>query len=335
MAKKILFSLGIFVLFLFLFLAGVRFYNEIKYWKNQPTESFPFQDMNAYPKTLEGCTVTKINTKEVKGFLLMPKHRSKAGLVVALGGSEGSCNFWEGAEIVREGVPVICAFYFGQEGQPKTLSEVPLECFSQVLSYAQEQGIPTHPLTVVGASKGAEMGLLLASKYPAVDQVILMAPSSRVFQGLDMKKQTSSWMYEGKDVPYLSFREGSVLDGLKLSFDYLTKKPISYRPTYLHLIEKHPQKSLIDVKSFKGQGLLLCGEDDAMWPSAQMAQEIVEQNPTHFTKIVYRDAGHIFNISSPVINGLEVGGTSEGNQRAMVESHREISRFIQRYHAPL
>lgn len=58
------------------------------------------------------------------------------------------------------------------ENQQKELVKVPLEFFDEVLKYIDENAKDASVITLYGASKGAELSLNLAVRYPEIDNVI-------------------------------------------------------------------------------------------------------------------------------------------------------------------
>lgn len=189
----------------------------------------------------------------------------------------------------------------------------------------------------MGASKGAEYALNLACKYPEIDNLILMSPSSYNFAGLDFKDYGSSWTYKGKQLPYIDIKKSSFSSFLKnIIVPTIIKSPISYKETYKSAIEQDPssQEKLIPVKNVKANILMIVGEDDLMWDSFAMAKKIKEQNPN--AKIYsYKGAGHIF-AGNGVLNlgriRIATGGTTEGNEKARSESRKTIATFLKENH---
>lgn len=173
-------------------------YPDVQFWDS----SVNLQDMTTYPLQHEDLTITEIKQNNLNGFHIKPNKKTTNGVIVTFGSSEGGCNYFQGVELAQKGYEVVSLFFFGQENQPKILSKVPLEFFNKFLTYAQANNIDISVLTVMGGSKGAELSLLLTNYYDEIDNIVLQAPSSYVFQGLDFKQVASSWTYENKDLSY-------------------------------------------------------------------------------------------------------------------------------------
>ena len=155
-------------------------------------------NISLYPTDIDGVDVTYVDEGRMQGFRFVPKEKSHKGLVICFGGSEGSPNFETAKRLAEEGYETFALFMFGMKNQEQTLRKIPLEQFEDVLSYINKNIKDNKPISVLGASKGAEYALNLASKYPEIENLILMAPSSYNFAGLDFKDYGSSLTYKGK-----------------------------------------------------------------------------------------------------------------------------------------
>lgn len=273
----------------------------------------------------------------MQGFRFVPKKKSHKGLVICYGGSEGSPNFESAKRLAEEGYETFALFMFGMKNQEPTLTKIPLEQFEDVINYINKNIKDNKPISVLGASKGAEYALNLACKYPEIDNLILISPSSYNFAGLDFKDYGSSWTYKGKQLPYIDTKKSSFSSFLKnIIVPTIIKSPISYKETYKSAIEQDPSspEKLIPVKNVKANILMIVGEDDLMWDSFAMAKKIKEQNPN--AKIYsYKGAGHIF-AGNGVLNlgkiRIATGGTIEGNEKARSESRKTIDAFLKENH---
>lgn len=273
----------------------------------------------------------------MQGFRFVPKKKSHKGLVICYGGSEGSPNFESAKRLAEEGYETFALFMFGMKNQEPTLTKIPLEQFEDVINYINKNIKDNKPISVLGASKGAEYALNLACKYPEIDNLILISPSSYNFAGLDFKDYGSSWTYKGKQLPYIDTKKSSFSSFLKnIIVPTIIKSTISYKETYKSAIEQDPSspEKLIPVKNVNANILMIVGEDDLMWDSFAMAKKIKEQNPN--AKIYsYKGAGHIF-AGNGVLNlgkiRIATGGTIEGNEKARSESRKTIDAFLKENH---
>ena len=297
--KKIFFRIFSVVIILLALVFILRIYNDHKY-KDTNALKLPeyFKDVNdisLYPTDIDGVDVTYVDEGRMQGFRFVPKEKAHKGLVICFGGSEGSPNFEKAKSLAEEGYETFALFMFGMKNQEQTLRKIPLEQFEDVINYINKNIKDNKPISVLGASKGAEYALNLACKYPEIDNLILIAPSSYNFAGLDFKDYGSSWTYKGKELPYIDIKKSSFSSFLKnILVPAIIKSPISFKDTYNSAIEKDSssQEKLIPVKDIKTNILMIVGEDDLMWDSLAMANKIKEQNPK--AKIYsYKGAGHI------------------------------------------
>ena len=339
--KKIFFRIFSIVIILLVLVFILRIYNDHKY-KDTNALNFPeyYKDVtniSLYPKDIDGVDVTYVDEGRMQGFRFVPKEKSHKGIVICFGGSEGSPNFENAKRLAKDGYETLALFMFGMKNQEQTLRKIPLEQFEDVINYVNKNIKDNKPISVLGASKGAEYALNLASKYPEIDNLILISPSSYNFAGLNFKDYGSSWTYKGKELPYIDIRKSSFKSFLKnVIVPNIIKSPISYKETYKSAIEKDSlsQEKLISVKNVKANILMIAGEDDLMWDSLAMAKKIKDQNPN--AKVYsYKGAGHIFACNGVLNLGkirIATGGTVEGNEKARSESRKTIDAFLKENH---
>ena len=339
--KKIFFRIFSIVIILVVLVFIFRIYNDHKY-KEVNTLKLPgyykdVTDISLYPTDIDGIDVTYLDEGRMQGFRFVPKEKSHKGLVICFGGSDGSPNFENAKRLAKEGYETFALFMYGMKNQEQTLRKIPLEQFEDVIKYINKNIKDNKPISVLGASKGAEYALNLASKYPEIDNLILMAPSAYTFAGLDFKDYGSSWTYEGKELPYIDIKKSSFKSFLNnIVIPAVMKSPISFKDTYNTAIEKDAtsQEKLIPVKDIKANILMIVGEDDLMWDSLTMANKIKEQKPKSEIHS-YKGAGHIF-VGNGVINFKNVriatGGTAENNEKARSESIKAIDAFLKENH---
>ena len=339
--KKIFFRIFSVVIILVALVFIFRIYNDHKY-KDTNALKFPeyykdVTDISLYPTDIDGVDVTYLDEGRLQGFRFVPEEKLHKGLVICFGGSDGGPNFEKAKSLAEEGYETFALFMYGMKNQEQSLRKIPLEQFEDLISYVNENIKDKKPISILGASKGAEYALNLASKYPEIDNLILYAPSSYNFAGLDFKDYGSSWTYKGKELPYIDIKKSSFKSFLKnIIGPALIKSPISFKETYNSAIEKdsYRQEKLIPIKDVKANILMIVGEDDLMWDSLAMANKIKEQNPN--AKIYsYKGAGHIFagnGIINLVKDRIATGGSSEGNEEARNESRKTIDAFLKESH---
>jgi len=68
---------------------------------------------------------------------------------------------------------------------PAKLSEIPLEYFERAFDWLKKNPITSgKDVYLLGMSKGAELSLILASRYPFIKKMVLWAPHAYCFRGL-------------------------------------------------------------------------------------------------------------------------------------------------------
>lgn len=297
-------------------------------------------DLSLYDTEIEGVMVEEIEEGLVNGFHLVPEETNTEGVIVTFGGSEGSINYELAREVVDNGHEVYSLFFFGIGDLPDELIEVPLDLFENFLTYHSKNGQLNGPITVLGASKGAELTLNLAARYDEIDHIVLFAPSSHSFFSLDdANSNNSSWTYDGQTVPYLSNRNGELSEVIKMFAGSMLYYPIEYKPVYQTIIEgtsaSELEAAIIKVENFMGDGLLFVGGDDLMLPAETMAREI-KSYADDLEIHTYPQAGHSFGsgryMGTP--DTLIAFGGEEGvNQEAYEESIEVLLDQLMEWHS--
>lgn len=318
----------------------LRRYNDNKYGNKGLTTYEYYKnvtDINLYPKTIKGVDIKYVDEGSFQGFHLTPHNKLYKGVVVCYGGSEGGPNFEKAERLAKEGYETLAVFMFGMKNQPKTLIRIPLEQFEDVLEYINKTIKSKKPITVLGASKGAEYALHLATKYEEISNLILIAPSAYTFAGLDSNEYGSSWTYKNKELPFIDMKKSSFLAFIKnIIIPTLVKSPIQYKESYASAVKQDLENhvKLIPVENVEANILMIVGEDDEMWGSYEMANIIKRENKKAVIAS-YKNAGHIFageGVLNTAYMRIKTGGDLESNEKAGRESDKIIDDFLLRHH---
>jgi len=247
--------------------------------------------------------------------------------ILFLGGSEGGKLEHHLPEFfATNGYAVLSLAYFKAEGLPDTLEMVPLEYFDKAIGWLTDnQKIQHGGIVVYGASKGAELALLLASKKSEIKGVIAVAPSSVVWQGMPKAfwpppQPRSSWSLQEKPVPFVPYDYSMRFDpGDPLAIYKFYKQSLTQKESV--------EKAAIEVEKIHGPVLLLSGHDDRLWPSEEMGDVICKRLKEKVFKykyehVKYNDAGHTLN------EYYMLGGTPEGNRKARIDSTGRMLEFL-------
>lgn len=200
--------------------------------------------------------------------------------VVMLGGSEGGCR-WSRAmpaleQLDRRGYNVLSLAYFKEQGLPPSLEQIPLEYFGHAFRWLDHHpAVLPGDYALIGGSKGAELALLLASRFPQVAAVVAFSPSHVVWQGIPRNRllparvPVSSWSHGGREIPFLPCPIHPS-DWLALA----TRRLVGVMNRALLDLGSHPQ-AIIPVERANCPIMLLSAVRDGLWPSRMMAEQII------------------------------------------------------------
>jgi dienelactone hydrolase len=209
--------------------------------------------------------------------------------IIVLGGSEGGFGkvaAWEAWLLAEHGFAALQLACFDGPGQSHRLAFIPLEYFQSAIDWRHAQPM-VDPMRIglLGASRGGEAALLIAAHDPAVRAVVAAMPSSVVWPGIARGLDTPAFTLAGKPVPFLP----AGTQGGFTSVDDLFAKG-------LLALDQHPD-AVIPVETINGPVLLVCGEQDRLWPSCDMSRQVAARLKAKAFKfdvqlLAYDDAGH-------------------------------------------
>jgi hypothetical protein len=277
--------------------------------------------------------VSEVKENGLVGRLFEPEGKGRRPGLLILSGSEGGVNETEAGLLASHGYVTFALAYFGADGLPKQLAAVPLEYLKKGIDWLAARGsVDGTRLGVVGASKGGELALLLASHFAELKAVVALAPSHVVW--FDLGSFTGPrWTLDGKGLPFVPQPEGAG--------KVLFKTPIHFADVYRPALADtgRVEKARIPVENIKGAVLLVSGTDDQMWPSAYMADQVVarlaaSKHPFPVRHLKYEGAGHAlppaFVPGQPFLGSSQValGGTAAANAKALADFGPKVLRFL-------
>jgi dienelactone hydrolase len=271
------------------------------------------------------------------GRLMLPAPPAGKRLpgVILLGGSEGGLDGAGAALLASHGYAAFTLAYFGVEGVPSELVEIPVEYLIQALEWMRARNeIDPRRIAIIGRSRGSELALLTASLRGDVSSVIAIGPSCVLWGGIPKSSKPSpvaAWTYEGKSLPFLSAKAPD-----ELMSEFYAKGPLQSR-LYEFLFSDHNavEQATIPVERIQGKVLLISGKEDRVWGSPIMAGRILERarqfdRVNSFESIAYDNAGHnIREPFRPVHGQARLGGTAEGHAWAEQDSWQRILVFLE------
>lgn len=270
---------------------------------------------------------------------LRPKGDRVIPAVLVVGGSEGGLKSAESLayRFAERGYASLAVAYFGAEGLPQSLVNIPLEYFDRAVEWLGRQPlVDSANLAIVGSSRGGELALLVASRNPAINRVIAFVPSHVVWGPVGPFKDPSisAWTVGGKPLPYVTHvREPNY-----------AAKPYRGTPDFLADLQQTSlvEAAAIPVEKIQGAVLLLSGEDDQIWPSTQMSQLAIQRltrasHPFRYEHISFPGAGHLIAPGSdpslteakhPTGVIIAFGGSKAANRAAQEQGWSKVVAFL-------
>lgn len=272
----------------------------------------------------------KLLRHDVLGELVVGSQDATTGVVV-LGGSSGRVDTARAALFANAGTKALALQWFGGEGQFPGIREIPLETFSSAIDYLTSIGCTR--IVIVGTSKGAEAALLVAVHDQRVNGVVAVNGTSFVWGNIGAGKdgqawpERSSWCHAGKALDFVPFVPGwqpEHRSGL-----------ISYCGLFTHCLSNaYRPEAEIPIEATAADILLIAGGDDAVWPSARFAEDLVKRrksNGTSVSVVSDDDAGHriLFPGEQTPRSKLHAqGGSDEADARLGQAAWGEVLRLL-------
>jgi pimeloyl-ACP methyl ester carboxylesterase len=237
--------------------------------------------------------------------------------VLVLSGSSGRVESARCDVLAGLGATAASYRWFGE-----AVDLVPLESFEDALSALLER---CDRLVVMGTSRGAEAALLLGSVHPEIDAVVAVSAPHVVWAALSTDRpQRSSWTRGGEPLSFVPYDDGWEPD----------TDPVEFLGMYEQSLETYADRvpaARIPVDRIAGDVLLVAGGDDRLWPSCDMAEEIVARRDAaglSTTLVSHPRAGHrvVLPGEQPALpSHLVHGGTPEADAElgALVWPHLE------------
>lgn len=294
------------------------------------------------PRDHPDITKEAIRLPDLVADLYLPSEREDpVPAVVVLGGSGGGFNSERASLLATHGYAALDIAYFGVEGTPRYFVEsMPLERFMRAIVHlARDPRIDASRIAVMGRSYGAQLALLLGSHDPRIRVVIAEAPSSFVAGTPATYPEgpvSSAWSLAGEPLPFLGAggQDTEPADRERIRVPAPEDSAPERAPA------AHP--AAISAERINGPVLLITGEADPLWPSMDMAEQLVRRMETHAFEhavqhVHYADAGHNFGGGEqaygvpnlpPKDRGDSRGGTRQGNSVAGVAAWAEALAFL-------
>lgn len=201
-------------------------------------------------------------------------------LIVGFGGSEGgnawASDYWKPQRdrFLAQGYAFLAIGYFGTRHTPAQLDRISLDAIHDLItSTAKNPKINSSCIALMGGSKGAELVLNLASYYPDYSAVVAIVPGSAVFPALTLSMNTSSFSYQGKELPYVpvpwSATPALIKRDLRTAFEKMMQN------------QEAMESAAISIEKIQGSILFLSATQDEMWPSREMSDQMMLRLKKH------------------------------------------------------
>jgi dienelactone hydrolase len=246
------------------------------------------------------------------------------------------------ALLASRGIASLAVAYFGLPGLPAGLVEVPLEYFATGLRWLAARPEVEGRVAVMGQSRGGELALLLGATFPQVGAVVAQAPSGVVWGsfGPGSGPEVAAWTFAGRAVPWLPSVDGTAWAEVEKS------RPFVCTPGFLADLSDvdAARRAEIEIERATCPILMISGEDDALWPSTTMAEQVEKRAHAHgfvhrLVHLRYPEAGHFCatppGLPSPLVMShpvdhelVALGGSQQGNAAAQASSWSETLEFL-------
>ncbi|MEZ5464654.1 MAG: acyl-CoA thioester hydrolase/BAAT C-terminal domain-containing protein [Lysobacteraceae bacterium] len=216
-------------------------------------------------------------------------------LIVGLGGGEGG-NAWtrdiwkqQRERFLDQGYAVLALGYFGTPTTPEHLDRISVDAVhAAIIDAAKDPRVNSECIAIIGGSKGAELGLLLASNYADIDAVVAIVPGSAVFPSLTDAMVTSGFSFHDEPLPFVPMpwrATPQLLAGdLRRVFEIMMGD------------EDAMDRAAIPVERINGPVLFVSASEDEMWPSREMSDAMMRRLDDHSFAFVHEhlvvEGGH-------------------------------------------
>jgi dienelactone hydrolase len=246
----------------------------------------------------EGVERVEVRENGLVGTLFAPEDDGgELPGVIVLGGSEGGLHESDAALLAAHGFVTFALGYFGLQGLPERLVDIPLEYFGTAIDHLAER---SGEIGVVGGSRGGELALLVGATFSQVKAVVSVVGSGVVTQGVGpganllqiLQHDAASWTLKGEPLPYLPYYVS----------EELRSKIVNGEPVPLRLAfdtsDGIPEDTEIPVENIAGGVLLISSGQDDGWPSTELSEVAMRrlkdhEHPFPFEHVVYPEAGHL------------------------------------------
>lgn len=223
------------------------------------------------------------NQGQVQSRLYLPEtasHANPVPLLVFLGGSEGGMSMTnpryekQRQNYLDAGFALLVIGYFGLPDTPAGLDRIELHGVIEAISNtADNPAINAEKLAVIGVSKGAELALVMASRFTQISTVVSVVGSDTVFGSPEWYSTSSSWSWQKEPLPFVPYpleaaialMKGNYRRGHEIAMQELNNYPLAQIP----------------VERMRADVLFISGTADELWPSSEMSDRMMSRLQQH------------------------------------------------------
>ncbi len=278
------------------------------------------------------CDIERIPLSEdgLVGSYFCPTNANDCGATIYLTGSGGGESQYHAAMLASRGIPALSLAYFNAQGLPKELRKIPLEYFEKAIHWMNNQKeLDGNRIAIIGQSRGAELALLLGSRFQSIKGVICYAPNCFVYGsfGKENEKVCAAWTFQGRDIEYFSTHTGEKF-GQELSNQWDNGGYEQYVKFLLN--EPELAATVIPADKVNGPILLFSGHDDSIWPSSFLANVTtnilrLRDYPFQSEHITYENVGHFFPVGYLPTTVMQVTHPVSGQTVPLGGQAKEVS----------
>lgn len=282
----------------------------------------------------------------------IPPSATKLPAVVIIGGSEGgSLITLAAAPLASHGFAVLALPVFSPPDRrtaareipelPAHWADMPVETLNRARDWLSKRPeVDASRIALHGTSMGAVLALLAAAHLSWPAAVVAIVPSDIVWEGWGPgieEGKRSTFSVGGQPLPFVPLV--GYEEEIK-GFD--RQEPVFVRRPHERGRATYPERiaaARVPVERIRVPLLVIGGHDDQMWPSGDMARNIVQSRKAaglETEALLYREAGHSlydtgYAPTTHYNSGLrKTGGNPEANARAQAEIWPRTIQFLHR-----
>lgn len=202
--------------------------------------------------------------------ILYPAGGRKDKVMIVISGSEGGMDYAKKmAEFLSDkGIPALAFGLFETPHTEKKLHHIPVERVGRAIQYLKKAGY--EKIGIEGLSKGSELAMAAAVKYPQISCVILKAPSHFYSEGLDHKQPSGGccWCEGGCELAYTPYKTRSY------DVPAMILKNMEFNIYEVNAGKEIVPDSLIPVEKIQAPILMFSAKKDTVWPSEESCRYI-------------------------------------------------------------